>query len=78
MLGARYGYFFVFQASVNGFFQVFSHPENSCFLSWGNHASIRLTSGPVNYRSPLPAPGGDRLLILSQSQKSEVVQYQDS
>ena len=70
------GSYFVFQASVNGFFQVFSHPENSRFLSWGNHASVQLTSGPVNYRSPLPVPGGSRLLILSQSQKSEVVQYE--
>ena len=72
------GAFYFFQASVNGFFHVFAHRENSNLLSWGNRAAIQLTSGRINYRSPLPLPGGGRLLILSQSQKSEVVQYDGS
>ena len=71
------GAYFVFQASVNGFFHVFAHPETSTFLSRGNQRSIQLTSGPVNYRSPLPVPGNDRLLMLRQSQKSEIVQFEE-
>lgn len=73
--GATYFY----QATVNGFYQVFARPERSGFLGLGGGSgATQLTAGAVNYRSPVPLSGGHRLLMLSQTQKSELVQWESA
>ncbi|MBI5084287.1 MAG: PD40 domain-containing protein [Acidobacteria bacterium] len=69
------GSLFFFQASVDGYFQVFVQPERRLFSGVGAPSAVQITSGPMNFRSPLPGREGNRLIVLSQSQKSEIVRY---
>lgn len=66
---------FFFQAMVDGFYQVFAHDESPAWLRAGRAPSVQLTSGPMHYRSPIPTSDGSALLLLTQSQKSELVYY---
>ena len=66
---------YFFQAQVDGFHHVFAFDERRLALPG---SAIQLTSGPSNYRSPLPLPSGDRLLVLNQTQKAEVVRFDPS
>ncbi len=70
------GRVFYFQALVDGFYQVFAHEESSSWLHLGRGTSTQLTSGPLNYRSPLPTQDGKALILFTQSQKSELVYYE--
>ncbi len=66
--GSRY----YFQAQVEGFFHVFAFNEKRPAFPG---PATQLTSGPSNYRSPVPLPAGDRLLVLNQIQKAEVTRF---
>ncbi len=65
---------FTFQRKVDGLWQVFVHSEDPNWLSQSVRV-VQLTSGPIQFRSPLPTPDGERLLVLSYLPKSEVVQF---
>lgn len=70
------GGFFFFQASVDGFFQIFGHSERQPLFGRDGPIATQMTSGPMNFRSPVPSPDGERLIVLSQSAKSEIVQFE--
>ena len=63
---------YFFQAKIDGFFHIFAFDERRFALP---RPAVQLTSGPANYRSPVPLPSGDRLLVLNQTQKAEVARY---
>jgi Tol biopolymer transport system component len=63
---------YFFQAQVGGFFHVFGFNERWAVL---RRSATQLTSGQSNYRSPVPLPSGDRLLVLNETQKAEVARY---
>jgi Tol biopolymer transport system component len=65
---------FTFQSVVDGFWQVFTHSEVPGWFEQRQRV-VQLTSGPIHFTSPVHTPDGERLLVLSQSSKSEVVQY---
>lgn len=66
------GGIYFFQARIDGFFHIFAFDERRFALP---RPAVQLTSGPANYRSPVPLPSGDRLLVLNQTQKAEVARY---
>ncbi len=66
--GSRY----YFQAQVDDYFHVFAFNEKRPAFPG---PAVQLTSGPSNYRSPVPLPAGDRLLVLNQTQKAEVTRF---
>ncbi len=68
------GQSFTFQGRVDGLWQIFAHSEVSGWFG-ASRGLVQLTSGPIQFRSPLPTPDGERLLMLSQLPKSEVVQF---
>lgn len=63
---------YFFQAFTGGFFQVF---VNSEFLGGLWTETRQLTSGPSNFRSPVPTPDGKRLLTLNQVENTELSHY---
>ena len=65
---------YYFQAAINGFFQVFAHSERN-FPFLAARPAEQLTRGASNFRSPVPLPSGDRLLVLSQTEKAELSHY---
>ena len=71
------GAYYVFQAQVNGTFQVFGYKEGG-LLTWVHRPATQLTSGPVSSRSPLPSSDSGRLLMLSRSARTEIVQFERS
>ena len=63
---------YFFQAAINGFFHIFAHQERQLLFQ---RPATQLTRGAFNFRSPVPLPSSDRLLVLSQTQKAEVTRY---
>jgi WD40 repeat protein len=69
------GSIYFFQGLVNGFWQIFAQPGNQGIFVRGSYTADQLTTGLVQYSSPVASPDSDRLYVLSQSHKSEVVRY---
>jgi len=69
------GSVYFFQALVNGFWQIFAQPGNQGIFVRSSYTADQLTTGLVQYSSPVASPDSDRLYVLSQSHKSEVVRY---
>lgn len=67
------GDFYYFQSLVNGFFHIFA--QDSRWSPFPRPAQ-QLTQGPSSYRSPLPLPGQDKLIVLSQTQRTELVRFE--
>jgi len=66
------GDIYYFQSLVNGFFHIFA--QDARWSPFPRPAQ-QLTQGPSNYRSPLPLPGQDKLMVLSQTQRAELVRF---
>lgn len=73
------GRLYFYQALVDGAFQIFVKPDGRSFWGLGPAGKTgQITNGPLQFRSPVPAADGKRLLMLAHSQKSEVVYLEPS
>lgn len=72
------GQSFLFQALVDGFYQLFLARSPTGFFGRPDSPPIQLTSGPLHSRAPVVSPSGGRLIALSQSPRSEVVIWESA
>jgi Tol biopolymer transport system component len=69
------GKYFVFQSTRNWSSQIWAIREKSELFRKRDPLSVQLTSGPLNYRGPVPSRDGRRILVVGDQQRSELLRY---
>ena len=69
------GRYFVFQSSRNGRSDVWVMREKQGFLTRGPSMPAPLTSGPLNFLSPVPSKDGKRIFVVGWQPRGELVHY---
>lgn len=69
------GKYFVFQATTAGRTDLWAIPEIRGLLRAGNKQPVRLTSGPIQFHSPLPSADGKKLFAIGRVARAEVARY---
>jgi Tol biopolymer transport system component len=72
------GKYFVFQATRNGKTEIWAMRERRGLRGWFARSEgepVQLTSGQLNSLAPVPSPDGNKLYIIGQQLRGEVVRY---
>lgn len=69
------GRYFVFQSTRDWSSQIWAIREKSELFRKRDPTPMQLTSGPVNYRGPVPSRDGRRILVVADQLRSEVLRY---
>jgi Tol biopolymer transport system component len=69
------GKFFVFQSTRNRTTNVWVLREKAGLLQRAGPEPVQLTVGPINYRAPVPSRDGDKLFVIGEQPRGELVRY---
>jgi eukaryotic-like serine/threonine-protein kinase len=67
------GRYYVFQSTQNGRSDVWALQEKADFLQRPNTKPVRLTTGPLEFTSPLLSTDGKKLFVVGQQLRGELV-----
>src|SRR5438552_9435042 len=69
------GEYFVFQSTRNGLSSLWAIADQHPFWRKASRDPVQLTTGPVNFGSPLPSRDGKRLFVQGWQPRAEMVRY---
>ena len=69
------GRFYVFQSTRDGVANVWIVPDQSDWWRKVSREPVQLTTGPLQFGSPLPSKDGKRLFMAGVQQRAELVRY---
>jgi Tol biopolymer transport system component/DNA-binding winged helix-turn-helix (wHTH) protein len=69
------GKYFVFQAKRNGKQDIWALRDVGHLFRKPEREPIKLTTGPLNYWSPLPSKDGRKLFVIGEQLRGELVRY---
>jgi Tol biopolymer transport system component/predicted Ser/Thr protein kinase len=69
------GRFYVFQSTRDGATNVWIVPDQSDWWRKVSREPVQLTTGPLQFGSPLPSKDGKRLFMTGVQQRAELVRY---
>ena len=69
------GRFYVFQSTRDGASHVWIVPDQSDWWRRGPREPVQLTTGPLEFGTPLPSKDGKRLFVNGAQLRSELVRY---
>ncbi|MGH9396531.1 MAG: winged helix-turn-helix domain-containing protein [Terriglobia bacterium] len=67
------GKYFIFQARQNGRYDIWALRERSTWLRRSSSNLVRLTSGPLDYFSPLPSRDGKKIFVFGGESRGELM-----
>jgi eukaryotic-like serine/threonine-protein kinase len=70
------GEYFVFQSTRNGLSSLWAVADQHPFWRKVSRDPVQLTTGPVNFGSPLPSRDGKRLFVQGWQPRAEMVRYE--
>jgi Tol biopolymer transport system component/DNA-binding winged helix-turn-helix (wHTH) protein len=65
---------FVFQKTVDGRVDLWIWSQGKRFLR-GDQKPTRLTTGPLDFRYPMPSPDGKKIFAIGTASRTEIVRY---
>jgi len=69
------GRYFVFQAFREGRWGIWALEEKTGVLHKKSNIPVQITAGPLNYYSPLPSRTTDKLFVIGDQPRAELVRY---
>src|SRR5437667_3565534 len=69
------GEYFIFQSTRNGLSSLWAIADQHPFWRKASRDPVQLTTGPVNFGSPLPSRDGKRLFVQGWQPRAEMVRY---
>ncbi len=69
------GKYFVFQSQRDGVTGIWARSEERGLFGKRAAAPVALTTGPINYVSPVPSLDGKKIFVVGVQQKGELVRY---
>jgi len=69
------GEYFIFQSTRNGLSSLWAIANQHPFWRKASRDPVQLTTGPVNFGSPLPSRDGKRLFVQGWQPRAEMVRY---
>jgi eukaryotic-like serine/threonine-protein kinase len=69
------GKYFVFQSTRNGLSSVWALADQNPFWRRGSMDPVQLTTGPLNFGSPVPSRDGKKLFVQGWQPRAEMVRY---
>ena len=69
------GEYFIFQSTRNGLSSLWATADQHPFWRKASRDPVQLTTGPVNFGSPLPSRDGKRLFVQGWQPRAEMVRY---
>jgi hypothetical protein len=69
------GRYFVFQSTRNGLSSLWVLPDQNPFWRRVSRDPMQLTTGPINFGSPLPSRDGKKLFAQGWQPRAEMVRY---
>jgi len=69
------GSYFVFQSTQNGRTDIWAMRDKRRLFHESESARVRLTTGPLNYWSPLPSRDGKKIFAVAEQPRGELVRY---
>jgi eukaryotic-like serine/threonine-protein kinase len=69
------GKYFVFQSTRNGLTSVWALADQNPFWRRGSRDPVQLTTGPLNFGSPVPSRDGKKLFVQGWQPHAEMVRY---
>jgi eukaryotic-like serine/threonine-protein kinase len=69
------GKFYIFQSRHNGASNLWVLPETSSWFHKSKTLPVQLTTGPLDFYSPLPSKDGKQLFALGEQDRAELVRY---
>ena len=69
------GKYFVFQSTRGTSANIWAINERGNLFRKISHEPVQLTSGPMNFRSPVPSRDGKKLFVMGEKRRGELVRY---
>jgi len=69
------GRYFVFQSTRDGLSSIWALSDQSSFWRKGNPEPVQLTTGPLDFSSPVPSRDGKKLFVQGWQPRAEMVRY---
>lgn len=69
------GRYFIFEAEQNGRHDIWAVREKGGNFWAGEPKPARLTSGPLNYHSPLPSRDGKEIFVVGEESRGELMRF---
>jgi Tol biopolymer transport system component/predicted Ser/Thr protein kinase len=69
------GNYYVFQSVHDGAFDIWAMPDRTGWWRKTSPQPIALTTGPLQFGSPIPSPDGKKLFVVGVQQRAELVRY---
>ena len=69
------GKYFVFQSTRNGLSSIWALADEKPFWRRGNLNPVQLTTGPLDFGSPVPSRDGKKLFVQGWQPRAEMVRY---
>ena len=69
------GKYFVFQSTRNGLTSIWALADQSSFWRRGSVEPVQLTTGPLDFSSPVPSRDGKKLFVQGWQNRAEMVRY---
>jgi Tol biopolymer transport system component/DNA-binding winged helix-turn-helix (wHTH) protein len=71
------GKYFVFQSRRNGSTNLWAIREADSLFRKANHEPVQLTTGPIDFWSPVPSLDGKRLFVIGAKRRGELQRYDE-
>jgi serine/threonine protein kinase/Tol biopolymer transport system component len=71
----RDGKYFVFQATRGGGTHIWAIQEKGTLFRKASREPVQLTSGPTNFFSPTPSLDGEKLFVIGEQRRGELVRF---
>jgi serine/threonine protein kinase/Tol biopolymer transport system component len=69
------GRYFVFQSTRNGLTSIWALEDQSSFWRRGSPEPVQLTTGPLDFSSPVPSRDGKKLFVQGWQPRAEMARY---
>ena len=70
------GEYYVFQSSFNWRTDIWALRESTGLFRKGNGEPVQLTTGPMDFRSPVSSVDGRRLFVIGEQRRGELVRFE--
>jgi len=71
------GKYYVFQSNQHGVNNVWIVADRSAWWKTVSHEPVQLTTGPLQFSSPLPSKDGKKLFVIANQPRAELVRYDE-
>lgn len=69
------GKYYIFQASHGGDAEIWAISDQSSLFHHSETTPVKLTQGPMEFRSPVPSRDGTRIFAVGEQRRGELVRY---